>query len=280
MRPPEDLPISRVPCSQGAEPPAVNNTLIYAILRGLVDLAMRLISEHGADVNIFKYLPVKQGGALSFSVGRVYANALAVTAFINNKTDRLRLVQYLLAQRCEIDNVIWFLFKTAQNTEYGFGYSNLALFVPKCPDTVKTLLKAGIAAHTVRKETPAEVLKGFRKFGLFCGNLSIVQAISRIQSTSWDFKSSECLEIEAQLVHNGANLDQLEFDGIEDYTSEPGWKMTPLARAIKSGVIHSVKGVIELGARPDSVITFDGSGYTKSRTPLHYAVEQGNIGII
>jgi ankyrin repeat protein len=265
---------------KGADTIAVNNALIYAILRGHVDLAMRLISAHRADVNTFKYLPVKQGGALNFSKGRVYANALAIAAFINNKHDRIRLVQFLLAQKCDIDNIIWFLFKTAENVEYGFGYSNLALFVPKCPFTVDILLKSGITAHTVRKEAPIEVLKGFRKAGFHCESLSIVQAISRIQSTTWEFRSSECLDIAAQLVHNGSDPNRLEFDGIEDHTSEWGWKMTPLARAIKSGVIHGVEGLLQLGAKSDSVVTLDGPGYTKSRTLLHYAVQRGDKAII
>lgn len=264
---------------KGADSTAVNNALIHAILRAHIDLAMRLISAHGADVNTFKYLPVKPGGALNFSKGRVYANVLAIAAFINNNHDRIRLVQLLLAQKCDIDNIIWFLYKTAKNVEYGFGYSNLALFVPKCPFTVDILLKSGITAHTVRKEAPIEVLKGFRKAGFFCENLSIVQAISRIQSTSWEFRSSDCLKIAAQLVHNGSDPNRLEFDGIEDHTTESGWKMTPLARAIKSGVIHSVEGLLQLGASPHSVLTFDGLGYTKSRTLLHYAVQWGDKAI-
>jgi ankyrin repeat protein len=241
---------------------------------------MRLISSHRANVNTFKYLPVKPGGALNFSKGQVYANALAMAAFVNNKRDRIRLVQFFLAWKCDIHNIIWFLFKTAENVEYGFGYSNLALFVPKCPYTVDILLKSGITAHTVRKEPPNEVLKGFRKAGFSCENLSVVQAISRIQSTSWKFRSSECLEIAAQLVHNGSDPNRLEFDGIEDHTSESGWKMTPLARAIKSGVIYAVEGLLQLGAKPDSVITLGCPGYTKSRTVLHYAVHWGNKDII
>ena len=265
---------------KGADSIAVNNALVYAILRGHVDLAMRLISAHGADVNTFKYLPVKPGGALNFPKGRVYANVLAITAFINNKNDQIRLVQLLLAHKCDLHNIIWFLFKTAENVEYGFGYSNLALFVPKCPFTVDILLKSGITAHTVRREAPIEVLKGFRKAGFYCQNLFIVQAISRIQSISWQFRSSECLEIAAQLVHNGSDPNRLEFNGIEDHTSESGWKMTPLARAIKSGVIHGVEGLLQLGARPESVIKLDGPGYTKSRTLLHYAAQWGNKAII
>lgn len=265
---------------KGADSTAINNALIYAILIGHVDLAMRLISSHRADVNTFKYLPVKPGGVLNFSKGQVYANALAITAFVNNKRDRIRLVQFLLARKCDIDNIIWFLFKTAENVEYGFGYSNLALFVPKCPFTVDVLLKSGITAHTVRKEPPVEVIKGFRKAGFNCENLSVVQAISRIQSTSWKFRSSECLEIATQLVHNGSDPNRLELDGIEDHTSESGWKMNPLARAVKSGVIHAVEGLLQLGARPDSVITLGGPGYTKSRTLLHYAVQWGNKAII
>ncbi len=60
---------------------------------------MRLISAHGADVNTFKYLPVKQGGVLNFSRGRLYAGPLAITAFINNKPDRICLVRFLLARK-------------------------------------------------------------------------------------------------------------------------------------------------------------------------------------
>jgi hypothetical protein len=56
--------------------------------------------------------------------------------------------------------------------------------------------------------------------------------------------------------------------------------MTPLARAIKSRVIHGVEGLLQLGAKADSIITLDDPGYTKSRTLLHYAVQWGNKTIV
>ncbi len=84
------------------------------------------------------------------------------------------------------------------------------------------LLKSGITAHTVRKEAPHEVLKGFRKAAFSCENLSIVQAISRNQSTSLEFRSSGCLEIAVHLVHNGSDPNRLEFDELRIIRSNRG----------------------------------------------------------
>jgi len=269
---------------KGADSTAINNALIFATAACQLNLAMRLISVHGADVNTFAKLPAEP--IYGVSKHEVYINALGLAANIKEEQERIRFVEFLIERQCDVNGIVWRQYKTTTNQQYGFGYSNLALFVSQCATTVDRLLKAGAHAHTVRQEASKEAVCQFRKSGFHCQSMAIVQPISCLWNIDFNNNSSRCLSVLMQLVQHGSDPTRCEVNGISELLEDEGCKKSPLARAIKSQDVDGVEKLLQLGVSPNSVITFlqfhsgKSTGYAMSRTALNYAAQCGSLPII